>query len=689
MNSVRYIKDIMTSSLIQASIDKTFDDVLKLMYQHQVSSVVIVEDKHPIGICSYLDVINAISNHKSKQDIKLSEIINKNITTIYQDESIYDAYQKLIQSGQRHLVVLDANNHIAGILTGSDLFKHIEFNEQLKFKTIFDLSPDAILIINPNDLSIVNFNSKAINQLGFSSSELLTLKISDLDPITTPFYTNDGVAELEKFGHTIFESKQRVKNGSFIDVQVFLNTITYNEEKLIIAFYKDITQEKLYESKLTKITNYDSLTGLASQYLFKSYLKHILLKRNMNDRFVGVLKIDIDDFGNINNSLGHDIGDEVLQLVSTKIYTFLRQEDLIGRFESDLLSRFGGDEFGVIIEDLKHKEDLIIIASRIISNFNKLIVLQNGFELYLSISIGISVVPYGSATVEEVIDFADIALRNTKAVQKGGFMFYDDTLSKIAKEKLETEMKLRQVVENNELQVYYQPQVEIKTGKIKGVEALVRWINKDGVIISPASFIPMAEDVGCIFKIGRWVLCEACKTAKTWFDDGCDFILSVNLSMQQILHDDIIESIKEILESAKFPAEKLELEITESSMMADPARVIYTLYKIKSLGVKLAIDDFGTGYSSLAYLKKFPIDTLKIDKSFIDDLPNDKDSIALVKTILAMAKALGYKTIAEGVENAEQLDFLRLLECDLYQGYLKSQPINKHDFKKLIREESV
>ncbi len=689
MNNERYVKDIMTTSLIHASINSSFDDILKLMYNNQVSSVVIVNDKSPIGICSYLDIINAISEHNSKEDIKLSEITNKNITTIYQNESIYDAYQKLIQSGQRHLIVLDENHHTSGILTGSDLFKHIEFNEQLKFKTIFDLSPDAILIIDPNNLSIVNFNNKAVNQLGFAPNELLNLKISDLDPITTPFYTNDGVAELEKFGHTTFESKQRVKNGTFIDVQVFLNTITYNDQKLIIAFCKDITQEKIYESKLTKITNYDSLTGLASQYLFKSYLKHILLKRDMSDRFLGVLKIDIDDFRNINNSLGHDIGDEVLQLVSTKIHTFLRQEDLIGRFESDLLSRFGGDEFGVIIEDLQYKEDLIIIASRIISDFNKLIVLKNGFELYLSISIGISVVPYGSSTAEEVIDFADIALRNTKAVQKGGFMFYDDTLSKIAKEKLETEMKLRQVVENDELQVYYQPQVEIKTGKIKGVEALVRWINKDGVIISPASFIPMAEDVGCIFKIGRWVLCEACKTTKVWFDEGCDFILSVNLSMQQILHDDIIESIKEIIENTNFPPHKLELEITESGMMADPARVIYTLYKIKSLGVKLAIDDFGTGYSSLAYLKKFPIDVLKIDKSFIDDLPNDKDSIAIVKTILAMAKALGYKTIAEGVENTEQLDFLRLLECDLYQGYLKSQPINKHDFKRLIMEESV
>lgn len=689
MNIDKYIKDIMTISLVQTSITSSFDDILSLMYLNKVSSVVIVENNNPIGICSYLDVINAISKNEAKQDIKLSEIINKNITTIYQNENIYEAYKKLFRSGQKHLIVLDENDHIAGILTGSDLFKHIEFDEQLKFKTIFDLSPDAILIINPNDLSIVNFNTKAVNQLGFTSKELLNLKISDLDPITTPFYTNEGVEELEKLGYTIFESKQRVKNGTFIDVQVFLNTIDYDNKKLIIAFCKDITQEKLYESKLTTITNYDLLTGLANQNLFKSYLKHILLKRDMKDKFIGVFKIDIDDFGNINNSLGHEIGDEVLQIVSKKIHTFLRDEDLIGRFESDLLSRFGGDEFGVIIEDLEHKEDLIIIASRIISDFNKLIVLKNGFELYLSISIGISVVQYGHSTAEELIDFADIALRNSKAIQKGGFMFYDDTLSKIAKEKLETEMKLRQVVENNELQVYYQPQVEIKTGKIKGVEALVRWINKDGVVISPASFIPMAEDVGCIFKIGRWVLLEACKTSKTWFDDGCDFILSVNLSMQQILHDDIIESIKDIIESTDFPANRLELEITESGMMADPARVIYTLYKIKSLGVKLAIDDFGTGYSSLAYLKKFPIDVLKIDKSFIDDLPNDKDSIAIVKTILAMAKALGYKTIAEGVENTEQLDFLRLLECDLYQGYLKSQPINKHDFKKLIMEESV
>jgi diguanylate cyclase (GGDEF)-like protein/PAS domain S-box-containing protein len=686
VNKILQIKDIMNTNLITASIESTFEEVLDLMQQYQISSVIIEQDKKPLGICTYLEVINAISKHKSKESINLIDAINKDIVSVNLYETAYKSYQKLLYSGKKHLIVVNDDNILEGIVTGSDLFKHTHYNEQIKFKTIFDLNPDTIIIIDPISLDIIHFNQQALLRLGYSKQELSQLKISDLDMITAPFYTQQGINNLEQYQHTTFETKFKIKNGNFIDVNISISLLNFENSKFIMIFCKDITQEKLYESKIENITNYDQLTGLSTQYLFKSYLKQILLKRDLADKFLAVLKIDIDDFGNINNSLGHQVGDEVLKLVANKLRNFFRKEDLIGRFDNDLLSRFGGDKFGVILEYLNDKEDLIMIASRIRDEFNNLVVLENGFELYLSLSIGISVVPYGSTTADELIDFADIALRNSKAHQKGSFGFYENALTKKAKEKLEMEVKLRQVVDNHELEVYYQPQVNISSGKIKGVEALVRWINKDGVIVSPASFIPVAEDVGCIYKIGRWVLHEACLNAKKWLDDGNDLVLSVNLSMQQILHDDIAEVIQDILIDTSYPAHQLELEITESGMMEDPERVIITLHKIKSLGVKIAIDDFGTGYSSLAYLKKFPIDILKIDKSFIDELPSDKDSITIVKTIIVMAQSLGYKTIAEGVENQEQLDFLATLGCDLYQGYLKSKPVNKFDFEKLLQE---
>jgi len=689
VNKVLQIKDIMTTNLITASSESTFEEVLNLMQKYQISSVIIEKNKEPIGICTYLEVINAVSIYKSKENINLIDIISKDIVTVTLDESVHNSYKKLLASGKKHLIVVNDDNLLEGIVTGSDLFKHAQYNEQIKFKTIFDLSPDTIIIIDPISLDIIHFNQQALIRLGYSEQELTNLKISDLDMITTPFYTQQGIDNLEQYEHTTFETKFKIKNGSFINVNISISLLNFDNNNFIMIFCKDITQEKLYESRIENITNYDQLTGLSTQYLFKSYLKQILLKRDIAGKFLSVLKIDIDDFGNINNSLGHEIGDEVLKIVAEKLRNFFRKEDLIGRFDNDLLSRFGGDEFGVILEYLNNKEDLIMIVSRVMEEFKHLVILKNGFELYLSLSIGISVIPYGFATAEDLIDFADIALRNAKAQQKGSFRFYENILTTKAKEKLELEMKLRQVVDNHELEVYYQPQVDILTGQIKGMEALVRWINKDGVIVSPASFIPLAEDVGCIYKIGHWVLLEACLSAKKWLENGNDLILSVNLSMQQILHDDIVDHIREILVATNYPPSQLELEITESGMMEDPSRVIFTLYKIKALGVKLAIDDFGTGYSSLAYLKKFPIDILKIDKSFIDELPSDKDSITIVKTIIAMAKSMGYKTIAEGVENQEQLDFLATVGCDLYQGFLKSKPVNKFDFEKLIIKDNL
>ncbi len=395
---------------------------------------------------------------------------------------------------------------------------------------------------------------------------------------------------------------------------------------------------------------------------------------------VGLMFLDLDRFKQINDTLGHAAGDRVLKVVAERLKSFLR--------EVDTIARLGGDEFTVVIEGVSQAEQLSGVAEKIRNALADPVDLD-GRNMSVSASIGITLYPRDGEDIEQLIKNADIAMYHAK--QRGGrqqFQFYEQGMGPLAAEHLELEAKLRQAIEKQEFLLHYQPVVDLASGRITGMEALVRWQSPQG-LIPPANFIALAEESGLILDIGRWVLRAACMQARKWQRDGLPPLrLAVNLSPLQLRQENLLATVAEILRESGLAAQHLELEITENTVMERSRDAMATLTRLEQLGVKLSIDDFGTGYSSLAYLKQFPVHNLKIDRSFVRDITTDSDDAAIVRAMIAMAKSLGLGIIAEGVETRQQLEFLRAAGCNSYQGYYFSVPLPAAAFAELVRKQA-
>ncbi len=444
---------------------------------------------------------------------------------------------------------------------------------------------------------------------------------------------------------------------------------------LMIERYRD-------DTKIQQLAFYDPLTGLPNRRLMSERLRYgIELGRRENKR-MALLMMDLDRFKAVNDNFGHLAGDELLQQVAKRIQKRLRDVDTV--------ARLGGDEFIVLLKDIAHVDDAARIAEFIVNDLSQPFQLVQSDNVQIGASIGISLYPEHGEDPELLIDHADTALYHAKDAGRGRFAYFSEELTIAVRERIELETRLRRAVNNQELRLYYQPQVEIATGKIIGAEALIRWLDPENGLIPPNCFIPLAEETGLIETIGEWVVYEACRQGKIWMDLGVtDLTLAVNVSPVQFQRCDLNELVMNALRDTGFPAEYLELELTESGLMENQEKVVGILNKLREQGIRLAIDDFGTGYSSLAYLKCFPLNVLKIDKSFIDDIPQLKDDMEITATIIAMGKILGFKVLAEGVETPEQLAFLEEKGCDIYQGYIKSKPLPADDFLKLLIENNT
>jgi len=449
-----------------------------------------------------------------------------------------------------------------------------------------------------------------------------------------------------------------------------------------VAIFTDITEFKAAEEKIKHLAYYDPLTQLANRRKLLDRLEHGLAMCNREGTKLALLMLDLDRFKSVNDNFGHLAGDELLQQVASRIKNRLR--------ETDLLARLGGDEFVVLLEDISHPDDAARVADEIVTTLAKPFNLTKANNVQIGTSIGISLYPDHASSVALLMDHADMALYQAKDKGRGCYSYFSEKLTHIVRERLELEANLRQAIKQQELRVYYQPQVDILTGAIIGAEALVRWQTKDNGLIPPVKFISIAEETGLILEIGEWVLQETCRQGQQWIEQGLQQItLAVNVSPQQFKRADMRAIVENILINTGFPANLLELEMTESSLMEQQETVVDILNELRSLGILLAIDDFGTGYSSLAYLKRFPLDTLKIDKSFIDDIPHDQDDVEITTTINAMGHTLGFKVLAEGVENQQQLDFLQLIGCDTFQGYIKSKPLPANEFSALLQSQKT
>jgi diguanylate cyclase (GGDEF)-like protein/PAS domain S-box-containing protein len=440
---------------------------------------------------------------------------------------------------------------------------------------------------------------------------------------------------------------------------------------------RDITERKRIEQELNHMATHDALTGLPNRLMFSQLLDHAIQSAHRNKRQLAVLFIDLDRFKIINDSLGHDAGDQLLEEIALRFRQTLRNVDVVGRL--------GGDEFIILIEDFHDMHQVETLAHKILATVIKPMVLA-GEECRVTASIGISVYPSDGQDEQSLMKNADIAMYFAKEAGKNNYQFYSEKIHSMSSERLTIETNLRHAMERNELSLNYQAKLDLKTRAITGVEALLRWNSKYLGPITPTQFIPIAEETGLIVPIGRWVMRTACAQNVSWQQQGLPPVcMAVNLSLRQLMNENLILDIETTLKETGMLPYLLELEVTESMVMHKPSHFIPILSKIKDMGVRLAIDDFGTGYSSLAQIKNFPIDTLKVDRSFIRNLPHDPENKAITEAIIVMGKNLRLTVVAEGVETQEQERFLKEQVCDEMQGFYFSKPVEPESFAELLR----
>lgn len=432
---------------------------------------------------------------------------------------------------------------------------------------------------------------------------------------------------------------------------VFLGLIYY-------LVYREITVRRQTEEKLKIVATHDPLTALPNRTLLHERLSQVLARAQREGRPLAVLLVDLDRFKHVNDTLGHEAGDTLLQVAARRFYNCLR--------ETDTMARQGGDEFVVLMDELPDRQPITRVSQRILDAMVEPFVIE-GQEIHLTASIGISVYPDDGRTV---LRNADMALYRAKGKGGNNYQFYSAQIDNCSRERLTLESGLRRALERDELRLHYQPKVDLAAGHVCGMEALLRWQHPRMGLIAPDRFIPIAEESGLIRPIGAWALKSACMQNRAWQRQGMQrFPVAVNLSPRQFAEESLLDDIKSALADSGLEASDLELEITEGMVMDDPEQAVNTLRRLKALGIRVAIDDFGTGYSSLAYLKRFPIDSVKVDRSFVADIPQDVDSMAIAQAIIAMAHSLRLKVVAEGVESEAQVSFLRGEGCDEIQGH--------------------
>ncbi|MEA3371348.1 MAG: EAL domain-containing protein [Campylobacterota bacterium] len=492
---------------------------------------------------------------------------------------------------------------------------------------------------------------------------------------------NSGKARLN------YEEVQRTEDGNSITLLTSKVPLYDIDNKTIgvLGSYTDITkqreiEESLKEQKiiLNHQAHHDALTGLANRVLFNDRLDHAISEAKRAGKKLALLFIDLDHFKEINDSLGHTIGDEILKVTTQRLKDTIRDKDTV--------ARLGGDEFTVIVEDLKDGQNASLLAEKILEALNKPIDLEHNI-LYVSTSIGISIYPDDGGTSANLLKYADAAMYRAKDEGRNNFQFYSSEMTELAFERVIMAASLREALEHQDFIVYYQPQVDGRTDTLIGMEALVRWKHNTMGIVSPAKFIPLAETTGLIVELDQWVMKTAMTQVVHWYEEGLNpGVLALNLSVKQLREKNFIVTLKKIMQETKCRAEWIELEVTEGQIMTNPQEAIDILNQISEMGIELAVDDFGTGYSSLSYLKKLPINKLKIDQSFVRDLPDDEEDAGIAKAVIALAKSLKLRIIAEGVEEEEQKEFLLHHECNNIQGYLYSKPVPAEDMKVILTD---
>ncbi len=537
--------------------------------------------------------------------------------------------------------------------------------------------------VTVTDLSFrfVSINPAFTRMLGYGEGTILgqDASILNAEQHDEQFYDTIRAAAVEH-GRWSGELWQRCENGEELLCALDVSEVrdALGQRTHFVGVITDITERKRVEQELRYLANYDGLTGLPNRALLGERLAHALIRARRTGQRVAVLFLDLDRFKYINDSLGHNAGDRLLKAVGARLRATVP--------ESATVARLGGDEFTVVLEGLDDVSEAEICAQRVLDAFSRALVVDGRTEFVISPSIGISISPEHGLVPTDLLKFADAAMYQAKERGRNTYLVYSDAME--ARNKLRGELsgRLQKALDNNELRLVYQPRMSLDDGRITGVEALLRWRSDALGEVGPAVFIPLAEETGLIVAIGDWVLREAVAQLQTWSDQGVNVPnMAVNISMLQLFRGDLITRLMTALQGAQVKGHRLELELTESILMANPDHAIEALTQIKALGVRIAVDDFGTGYSSLAYLKRLPIDAVKIDRAFVGDIVTDADDRVITDTIIIMAHTLGLTVVAEGVETQEQMDYLREKGCDEAQGFLVSHPLEADDCLEFLR----
>ncbi len=569
-----------------------------------------------------------------------------------------------------HFPLLDHSGHVVGAGgIATDITEHRLAEE--RYGLMIHTSMDAFMLIDA-EARILEVNEACCALSGYSREELLASSVSALEASMDAQGVRDLIERVQRLGATRFDSIWRRKDGARRDIEVSIKCLNHIVEPHFFCFIHDITERNRAMARIEYLAHHDLLTGLPNKRLFQLRFDRQLKESAETQRRCALAYLDLDNFKNVNDTLGHVVGDKLLRQVAERLSA------TVG--EHNILSRIGGDEFLLLISDIDDAAEATGLAGHILHALGQPIYID-GHALSGTVSIGLAVFPQDGADFDTLHKKADTAMFQAKAAGRNAFRFYDEAMHAEAIERIALLGALRGALERDEFRLHYQPQVDLGSGAITGAEALLRWQRSPQQMVPPNMFIPIAEDSGLIVPIGAWVMREACRQAADWRRRGLpSFPVAVNLSAVHFRRPDLIETVRDALAQSGLPPDGLELELTESLLIGDSEAALDTARGLKALGLRLSIDDFGTGYSSLSYLRRFAVDKLKIDQSFVRNMDEDADNATLVRTIVQMAQNLGLKTIAEGVEHAKLAAHLRTLDCDEAQGYHFARPMPPEAF---------
>ena len=553
-----------------------------------------------------------------------------------------------------------------------------------RFKAIYRHSHDAVLIFDPQDGRLLDCNPRTAEFLGIPHEQLDGMHLTELHDESDAFLRSLVDDVMDRGEGRSIRINYRAGDGRIIPAEVSTSRIQLDTGNMLLCIARDISERENAAERIQHLAYHDTLTDLPNRTLLTDRVNRALARARRTHQIGALLFLDLDKFKRINDSLGHSVGDELLKELARRLRRALREEDTV--------ARLGGDEFVVLLEGLGQRQDRAVEKAREIAEKVRGIFVDeyrlDGHELYVTASIGIVTFPHDGDTVDTLLRHADTAMYHAKGAGRDGARVFERRMDEAAISRLRLENELRNGLREGEFELYFQPVLVIRDGHVLGAEALLRWHHPTNGMIAPTEFLPYIENCALMLKLDDWVLLESCRLLGSIQDDPelqAPECLAINISRQQFHQPEFVGRVKEIVDQTGADARRLQFEITETMLIKDAHDSIERMTALKQMGIRFAIDDFGTGYSSLADLRQLPIDTLKIDRSFVRDIASDPNDAAIVRAILSMAKHIGLKVIAEGVETREQLQFLRNADCSYYQGYLGRPPLSADRFREELR----